>query len=106
MVAKKSLSSGLSCTEIVSIIEACANNGVGEISFGDLAVKFDFYKRARENTYIVQDPPTPYDVSDTEGSEADLVDAVLDSEDVLEQLKLTDPYEWERLTIEDEASNG
>jgi hypothetical protein len=24
----------------------------------------------------------------------------------MEQLKLTDPYEWERLTIEDEANNG
>lgn len=36
----------------------------------------------------------------------DLVEAVLSSEYELEQLKLTDPYEWERLSMKDEEEHG
>lgn len=107
MVAKKSSSFGLSCTDVACIIEACAKNHVTSLTYGDLSIRFDLPHTMSQN--VINDT---FDYKEVETSspekdfDNDLVEAVLSSEYELEQLKLTDPYEWERLSMKDEEEHG
>lgn len=94
---------------ICNIIRTCSECGVKEFKNGDLLVRFDNIPDMEEDV-VTKSVPTGIDVIVNEEDEqaeidkADLVDAVTMSEEMLEHLKITDPYEWERLTIEDEAN--
>lgn len=107
MPAKKNSTSGLTSTDVVAIIEACATHKVRKFKLDDMVIEFDLSTSVRDNVDKVHEVQvfSPELVA-VESAKADLVDAVLDSEDYLEQLKITDPYEWERLVREDDANNG
>lgn len=108
MGASKSSSSGLTSTDIVDIIKACNDSRVSKLSIGDLSIEFDLHRPLVENidkVYRVHETSSP-ELDAVEGDKVDLVEAVLDSEDILEQLKLTDPYQWERLVMKDEIDDG
>ena len=106
MVAKKSSSSGLTCTDVACLIEACSKNGVSRLDFGDLSIRFDLTRTLSQN--VINDPVVYNDevTSPEKEIDHDLVAAALDTEYELEQLKLTDPYEWERLSMKDEEEHG
>lgn len=106
MVAKKSSSFGLSCTDVACIIEVCAKNRVTSLTYGDLSIRFDLPHTMGQNI-IKDDFDYKEEISSPEKDfDNDLVEAVLSSEYELEQLKLTDPYEWERLSMKDEEEHG
>jgi hypothetical protein len=94
--------------DMCKIIQTCGEYGVKSFDLGDLSIKFDFVDNKMENIPCVPTILDPVKQQEEEKDEQtyDLVDAITLSEEVMEQLKLTDPYEWERLTIEDEANNG
>lgn len=105
-VLKKSLESGTSTTsekevfsfsskEICEIIEICAKSGVDTFDFLDLKIKFkNIYAPTIEPITIL---PQDAEKAKTQAREANIVDNYKDKQQMLDQLLITDPVEYENL---------
>lgn len=90
--------SGIVCTDIVSIIEACGSNGVSRISFDGVEIEFNVPSQAdviestnpvlNVNTTIDPATAVEYNEEDDEPTEDEIGLAI-------DELKFTDPELWD-----------
>ena len=80
---------------LVEIIEACGKNGVSELEYGDVKLKFGM----QNNNILAQSQPIYYnETSDsfTDNTEDPDIDENSNNITDLEELKLSDPLAYER----------
>lgn len=93
-----------SANEVVEIVNALRGAGVSKFKFRGLEIEFFGTNSWGETVVNTSDPATP--AAESHLTTPVGVDAGLTEEDRLEQIKLTDPVEYERLLELKEIADG
>lgn len=81
--------------DVLKIIRTCKKQGISEFSLGELKLSF--------GPKPVHEPVIPYNPSDPEREKELLADRELEiKQAMLDDLRLSDPYEYEQLICKDQ----
>ncbi len=103
---KVSVSRGINAKEIIEIVNICKAHGIKVFNYRDLYISFDVENKVTSNEIpdaiekiegkvVNVVPPVPADPSEPQEPEDDF----FPDEDELEQMKITDPLEFEKIAM-------
>lgn len=85
----------MTCTDLVSIIDACGRNGVASINMDNIFISFigNMGDTVSWNSHSVDSGTSKLYTNDIDVDDEDTDD--IDEEELIDELKFTDPVAWE-----------